>query len=236
MAYRFDERESTAPPDGMRPSHHVDGDMLLAYAAGTLAQAPSLVVATHLSLCPACRASLAAAEAVGGALLDDIAPEPVSRKVVADVLTRLDAIVPDAKRKPPQTEAKSLAGAVLPRCVLDYLPEDLGDLRWSWVSPGVKFSEMLSDGRTRVGLMQAAAGAPFTPHGHSGPEVTMVLSGGYRDGAVSYQRGDVQSVDESDVHEPVVDQATECLALFLTSGPVKPTGLIARIVSRFIGF
>ena len=74
----------------MLPQHHIVEDMLLAYATGTLGQAASLVAATHLSMCPSCRASLVAAEAVGGVLLEDISPEPISETLLAGVLSRLD--------------------------------------------------------------------------------------------------------------------------------------------------
>ena len=35
--------------------HHLTDELLLAYAAGNLAESWSLAVASHLSLCPACR-------------------------------------------------------------------------------------------------------------------------------------------------------------------------------------
>ena len=39
----------------MTIQHHLPDDLLLTYAAANLAEAWSLVVATHLSLCPECR-------------------------------------------------------------------------------------------------------------------------------------------------------------------------------------
>src|SRR5271168_2882356 len=50
--------------------HHPSDETLTAFASGTLDEARALVVATHISLCPHCRKSLAAFEEVGGALLD----------------------------------------------------------------------------------------------------------------------------------------------------------------------
>ena len=217
------------------PRHHIDGDMLVAYAAGTLGQAESIVVATHLSLCPSCRAGLAATEAVGGALLEDIAPAPIFETAIATVLSRLDgaALTPDS----PKAEAQTLSGVLLPRCVRDHLPEDLNHLRWSWVSPGVKYAEMLKDtDGVRIGLILGAAGAKIAEHGHSGEELTVVLSGGYRDGGAQFRRGDIHSMGEATVHQPVIDADGECLSLLMLSGPIKPTQLIARIFRRFTSF
>ncbi len=230
------------PSDQRRPQHHVEGDMLLAYAAGTLGQAASLVVATHLSLCPRCRSAVAAAEAVGGALLDEVKPEPVAQDVMARALACLDVSPAKPAIDAPAPAARTsldpaFARGVLPRPVLECLPRDPWDLRWSWVSPGVKFAALLTDeDGARVGLMRSAPGASITPHGHGGEELTLVLSGGYRDGATSFVRGDVQAVDESTIHEPVTDLDGECLSLVMLSAPVKPTKLIARIFRHFTEF
>lgn len=50
--------------------HHLDDDMLLHYSAGTLAEGWSVAVATHLALCPSCRADLAMLENVGATFLN----------------------------------------------------------------------------------------------------------------------------------------------------------------------
>ena len=48
-------------------SHHPSDDSLAHYAAGNLGAGPRLVLATHLSGCPQCRARVRSFEAVGGA-------------------------------------------------------------------------------------------------------------------------------------------------------------------------
>ena len=54
--------------------HHPDTDILMDYAAGSLAEPMSLVMASHLSMCGTCRGYVDELEAVGGALLSDIGP------------------------------------------------------------------------------------------------------------------------------------------------------------------
>ena len=51
--------------------HHLTDQLLMAYSAGELPEAFSLVVATHISLCDECRAALDALDCVGGALLEN---------------------------------------------------------------------------------------------------------------------------------------------------------------------
>ena len=48
--------------------HHLSQDILMKYSSGTLCEAFSLAVATHISMCDDCRAALESFEAVGGAL------------------------------------------------------------------------------------------------------------------------------------------------------------------------
>ena len=65
MVTRAQHHQAGTPPAVNRPpSHHLDGEMLLAYAAGNLGEAASVLVATHLSWCPKCRGALAAAEVI----------------------------------------------------------------------------------------------------------------------------------------------------------------------------
>jgi putative transcriptional regulator len=53
----------------MPPVHHPPEELLLDYAAGSADEPTSLTLATHLTLCPECRDTVARFESVGGALL-----------------------------------------------------------------------------------------------------------------------------------------------------------------------
>ena len=97
--------------------HHISDDLLLSYAAGSLAEGWSLAVATHLSLCGRCRERLGMAEAAGGQLLETLGAEAVSDQSWAAVRARLGT--------PPRTEpAPQPETAILPRPPLRY---GLGD-------------------------------------------------------------------------------------------------------------
>ncbi|MBA3326136.1 MAG: zf-HC2 domain-containing protein [Rhodobacteraceae bacterium] len=50
---------------------HATPELLTAYADGSLSEGLSLLVASHLTFCPACRRRVARLEALGGALLCD---------------------------------------------------------------------------------------------------------------------------------------------------------------------
>jgi len=243
MAERKSHGKRTSGRDSARqerledtlPTHHMHDETLLAYAAGNLGEAESVLVASHLSLCPVCRARVLVAETVGGVLLDDIAPEPVSGASLTAILDKLDAPQTTAPAK--RTSAIPEVSAAFPQPLRDYMVGGLDTLRWGWVQPGVKFAELLIDETgARMGLMRSKPGASITPHGHSGDELTLVLSGGYRDASIGYRRGDIQAADENVTHELVTDQDGECLSLVMIRGPIKPTRLIAKIVRHFTVF
>ena len=90
----------------MNIKFHLGDDILLKYAAGTLDEASGLLVATHLALCPHCRARNRAADALGGALLDSLEAAPLPDSAMDAVLARL--------RDEPQTESA-------PLCVIPYV-------------------------------------------------------------------------------------------------------------------
>ena len=73
----------------MSAHYHLSDELLLSYAAGTLDEASSLLVATHLALCPHCRSRNLAADAVGGELLDALPPAELSPGLMESVLAQL---------------------------------------------------------------------------------------------------------------------------------------------------
>ncbi len=217
------------------PDHHIEDDTLLSYAAGCLSPAASIVVASHMSLCPRCRAAVAVAEVVGGTVLEDISPAPLSERSSEEMLARLDQPAPVPRREVESNDVASALGIDMPKPLRDAFSKK--SLWWRWVSPGVRFAEVMKDDTgARLGLLRIQPGASIAQHGHSGDEMAMVLSGGYRDGSAGFRRGDAQAVDESVVHAPVGDNDGPCLALLMTRGPIRPTRFIAKIFRHLSGF
>src|SRR3546814_15605665 len=90
-------RRKTATMGGfvpVTPDLHPSVDLLLDHAAGALAEAPALLVATHLALCPACRADLAALESLGAGLLEAGEPGVLDDELLERTLARLDGQEP----------------------------------------------------------------------------------------------------------------------------------------------
>lgn len=214
------------------PRHHPSDALLVGYGAGSLREGLSLVVALHLLRCPDCRAALAAVEAVGGALLEDLPPEPLERLSLASILARLDESPPISRPRRGMAGDASVPGPLRP-----YL-RSLDAAPWQWLAPGVRRIELMP--RTSHGgwvqLLRIAPGTALPHHGHHGLEVTAVLSGSFTDECGRYQAGDVAEMDGDVKHQPIADSHEDCLCVIAADAPLRFTGLMGRLIQPFIGF
>ena len=72
--------------------HHLTDALLMAYSAGTLPEAFSLVVASHVSLCDDCRARLGSFDAIGGNMIDSDDAAALADDSFEATLRRIEAI------------------------------------------------------------------------------------------------------------------------------------------------
>lgn len=216
----------------MSIQHHLREETLLAYAAGDLDLATSYLVAAHLALCPACRAKAEIADNIGGGLIEDVEPIVMSSAALNNVLERLDN--PVLVEEPKKT-ASAGDTPILPEPLRSIVGGDVDAIRWRSIGPGVqqmRFDDI--EGPTSIRLLKIAAGASVLEHGHSGDELTMVLSGGFDDGDMSFTRGDVEFADQDTIHQPVAMKDQDCICLAVTSGPLKFFDIFGKIAQPFL--
>tara|TARA_R110002167_G_scaffold23721_3_gene84109 strand:+ start:1702 stop:2358 length:657 start_codon:yes stop_codon:yes gene_type:complete len=218
----------------MMPQHHPAEELLIDYAAGSMGEPMALLLATHLTLCPQCRGEAARLDALGGALLESLEPEPVSDTALQALLDQLDS----EPESPPiaKPEPKSEDGALLPRPLMDYIGGPLSAVRWQRFG-GLSIAELEVGGReVHTRLMRIASGMAMPRHTHEGNELTLVLSGGFSDSRGHYLRGDVATTDSSVDHQPVADADGDCLCLAVTDAPLRLTGRFGRMLNPFFRF
>lgn len=210
------------------PVHHVEEAVLLDYAAGALPASVSLVVATHLALCPACRRALGALESLGGAAIEALEPAALNRDSISNLLRRLDdAPAPAAPAPRPPSHG-------IPEPLNSLLGKRLDALDWTGVG-GVEIHPIRFPGDTRkTYLMRIAGGAKMPRHTHRGAEMTLVLQGGFSDAYGAYARGDFSFMDETRSHSPVADPEG-CICLINTENPLRMGGLISGLVAKWFG-
>lgn len=209
---------------------HVRDELLMAYAAGRVAEPVRLVLDTHLALSPRSRREVRCYEEIGGALLESLPPEPLE----PDALDRIMACLDDAAPIPPRRPRAGAEDPIIPAPLQAYLPGSLDRLDWVGYGP-VAEAELLADVpgyRTR--LLRIKAGKAVPQHTHEGSELTVVLQGAFRDGGERYARGDLAIADASVDHRPVAEEGEDCLCLAVTDAPLKLTGRFTRFLNPFV--
>jgi putative transcriptional regulator len=210
--------------------HHPDESLLLGYAGGAVDEATGLVVATHLAFCAVCRGSIAKMEAVGGSLLQELAPAPMSDTALDVAMGKLDTA--GIFERPPRAHSSDGTPEVLRR----YLGGDLAQARWRRMGPQFSQLPLFRRGPVTARLLRAAAGAEAGPHRHHGLEYILVLKGGFQDVTGRYGPGDLQVMEGAMHHNPVADPGEDCVNLAVTTGRLKFDSPILRLFAPLFGF
>jgi putative transcriptional regulator len=213
---------------------HISDDILLKYSAGTLDEASSLLVATHLALCPHCRLRNNSADALGGFLLDSMEVAAVSPSMMDTVLARVRNEAPSplpAPRSPALTN-----NPVIPDPLRSYLGGDLDGLHWKLVAPRVHQVPIeTADRRSKARLLRFHSGLRVPSHGHNGRELTLVLTGELCDRDTVLRRGDIAETDERTEHQPYAGSGEDCVCLAVTDAPLRFKAMFARLLQPLFG-
>lgn len=228
----------------MTINHHVSDELLLDYAAGSLAEGWSLAVATHLALCPACRRRLKGMEAAAGMLLETL---PAEVDTVADTdaasweqmkirMQGDDRDVAISATTAVPNPATAPQAPMLPEPLRSYLGGDGANLKWRPLGRGAYHIPIRTrDGETSVRLLRIPAGKPVPEHSHGGRELTLVLAGSFRDEEGEFHRGDIEEADETLMHQPVANEGEDCICLAVTDAPLKFRSWLLRLVQPVLG-
>ncbi|MEO7056441.1 MAG: ChrR family anti-sigma-E factor [Caldimonas sp.] len=229
--------------------HHPDEVLLAALAAGRLACGPAVVTATHLELCPRCRARLGQYEAVGGALLEAAEPAVLAAEALVRTLARIDELSATADASAPAAPPAHATSPAHSRAAARFLgslptgmrwPQSLAGCTpagWRWLGPGMRWSRLrlADDPAANVFLLRIAAGKNLPLHSHRGLELTQVLHGAFDDGRARFDAGDFDGADDAVHHQPVVEAGGECICLASVEGRVAFDGRVAQVFGALVG-
>lgn len=208
--------------------HHLTDALLMAYSAGQLPEAFSLVAATHISLCDECRARLSAYDAVGGTLIEHCAPAAMDDASLTATLARLSG----APARPRQTDRP--ARGLFPAPLRDYAGGDLAAVKWRPVGLGVRQAILPTAPGSVARLLYIPAGQAVPDHGHRGTELTLVLQGAFRDDSDRFGPGDLEVADQGVEHTPVAEAGVDCICLAATDAPLRFNSLLPRLAQPFL--
>ncbi len=209
-------------------NHHLSAELLIAYSAGILPEAFNLVVATHISMCDDCRAALAAQDAVGGALLDEV----TDVQIADDAFSKTLALIAEQDTKPVKIAPPSKG--VLPTPLQEYVGGDVDAIRWKSAGMGVQQAILKTSKDAKVRLLRIPAGSAVPDHGHRGTELTLVLQGAFRDETDRFGRGDLEVANEDMEHMPVAEIGEDCICLAATDAPLRFNSMLPRLAQTFL--
>lgn len=201
----------------MKQGPHAPTELIAEYAAGALSPGMSLLVASHLSYCPCCRATAAALETIGGALLAAAEPTAPSPRCLAKALARID--LPEMCDRP-----RAAREEPLPPLLRMQIGHPVCDLRWRPVLPGLAEFPLEGFVREAVGLMRAQPGTAMQAPNHCGRESRLVLSGNVRAGSRIYARGDLvlPAANRERCPEAIGGESCLCLVVQPAAGEAAP--------------
>jgi putative transcriptional regulator len=221
----------------MTIKHHLDDATLMSMAAGALPEALATVAAAHIDSCPACRKRLNELDMLGGALLEDVTPVPLSDGLTERMAAHFRE---DNVRSFPGSRVRARstqADGEVPKPLQKLIGSSLDDLNWRWLAPGVRqYSiDMPGESRGSLRLLRIKAGMRIPEHGHGGSELTLILRGAYHDRFGRFGPGDVADLDEDSEHEPRVDKDGECICVVATEQASRFKGLFSRVLQPLTG-
>ncbi|MEK9966060.1 MAG: ChrR family anti-sigma-E factor [Rhodospirillaceae bacterium] len=221
------------------PKHHPGDELLVSYAAGELNEAWSLLIATHIAVCPRCRDRVGTAEALGAALLEDVSAGELVL-MADDALERALARASEQSEQhdeiPRTPSIMTESAPVLPRPLRDYAGGDVDSLKWRRLGSSAYHVPLVAKrGAPTARLLRIPSGTAVPEHGHNGLELTMVLAGSFTDDGARFARGDVETADVDVEHQPVAEAGDDCICLAVTDAPLRFRGPVARLLQPFIG-
>lgn len=206
------------------PVHHPDDSLLVEYAAGSLGEAKSLLVATHLALCPACRRAVRSGEAASAVLAfgDD----------VIEAVTAVEPPEVGAAAVEARSAGLRKSTSTIPEPLRSYLGVPVAELAWVPVGLGMRaFALSALAGATSVRLLAIPPGRRMPRHTHEGEELTLVLQGSFADATGLYGRGDVATADARLDHQPQAGLGETCICLAVEEAPLRFTGVTGALLT-----
>ncbi len=223
----------------MSVNHHLDDSTIVSFAAGSLPAAFAVVASGHIDMCATCRRKVKRAQAIGGAMLDEIKPVALSPGAANNMLERLGT--EERKREPENSTGmavpRSTRNGILPSAAASLIDVPVSQVKWKNVGGGISTFQIglgnKADGK--LFLMKIAAGRSVPAHRHAGHEVTLILSGAYNDECGRFASGDVADLDPDVEHQPVVEEGVDCICLVAVQRPAHFKRLLPRLLQPLVG-
>lgn len=168
-------------------------------------------------------------DVIGGFALENETPVAVAADAFDQVMARIDALsaAPEQSREAARRAGKGLQEILdLPPSVRDKALDALSRKGWAFAGPGIRQLSLPTEGEAKLDLFRIEPGAKTPVHDHGGRELTLVLTGAYRDKTGRYAAGDIAVGQPGLVHQPIAEPGEVCYALAVTVAPLQLQGVM----------
>lgn len=220
----------------MTAHHHLDDLTLSRYAAGDLDEAFTLVASAHIAMCDLCSRGLRDAEEMGGELLEAVDTEDMAADSFEKLMDHLEEPAGVAATIKPKPGRRIPQEGNVPAPLRRHIGPWLDGVSWKPLAPGIRRHVIkISPQSSQLYMLHIAPGKAMPEHGHGGAEMTLVLSGAYRDNVGRFGPGDIADLDEDVEHEPTVEPGESCICIIAAEAPTRFKGIVGRILQPLIG-
>lgn len=213
--------------------------MMWEYACGTLDGSFNLLVESLLEIKPQARAMMSQFENIGGNMLESCCqPEEMHESSLTKVLTAMDCSKSTADREKLENKITPIPSCQehteLPAALRNYMNSSKAKFKWNRISKGISYYKLpVKDDTHGILMIKAQPGAKIPEHKHHGTEITLVLSGAFRDKNGEYAQGDIVFAKNTSRHEPIVSGDNQCLCLIISEAPLEFTGTLTKLLNIF---
>jgi putative transcriptional regulator len=187
--------------------HHLDIASLMSCSAGSQPEALAAVIASHLAVCPQCRASLSRLSCVGEALFEGLPQAKLQNDWPVEALNNPTPHRVDRGQNPSS------------------LTERLKPLEWKPVGIGARAATLplspLASGD--LCILDLAPGTQLPQHALDKAQLTFVMTGSFRDERGTFRPGDIVDREPQSNLSSVADPLSGCVCLIASD-----TALIYR--------
>lgn len=217
--------------------HHPDEATLMSFAAGTLPEALSAVVATHLMICPDCRQTVRGMELLGAVLMQDAVAASQATSDGRAAQMPAPAVTGVSQEDPAEAGDLQESHDALDAALIRLTGSPLNEIRWKRLGLGVMHYPIPMRGADSgdLRLIKVAKGHAMPEHGHGASELTLVLHGAYSDELGTFRAGDLADLADDVEHRPIADPVSGCICLIASERRARFTGVVGRILQPLAG-
>ncbi len=200
------------------------------YATGALGSGMNVLMACLLTMRPELRREYEQMTALQGAFLDDADQIEMSANSLEQILGQLTE-----EDVQPEAPTPADINADLPSPLRAILSNEIENIRWRFLYPGVRQARLKIGGRDEdIKLLKIKPGKAAPRHTHDGFEATLVLRGAFRDEGKLFVRGDVAIANGRVDHRPRAEGDVDCYCLAVTTGALRVTDNLKRVLRDFL--